>query len=129
MGQQQILLIIVGVIIIGLSIVLAIQLFDVNALEANRDAVYADTMNLAGVAQHYYQVPQMLSGGGGSFVGFTLPEEFNQTGNGTYTVSNITANTITIIGVGKELDTEGRSYQVTTVLTPTNIQSSSSVLQ
>ena len=129
MGQQQLLLVLVGIIIVGLSIVLVIKLFEVNSLEANRDAVYADTMNLAGVAQHYYQLPRMLSGGEGSFVGFILPEEFNQTGNGSYTVSNITANTITINGVGKEQDAEGRSYQVTTIVTPTNIQSSSSILQ
>lgn len=129
MGQQQLLLILVGVIIVGLSLVLVLKLFEANALEANRDAVYADTMNLAGVVQHYYQVPQMLSGGEGSFVGFTLPEELNQTGNGSYTVSNITANTITITGVGKEHNAEGKSYQVTTIVTPSNIQSSSSILQ
>ena len=129
MGQQQLLLIIVGIIIVGLSLLLVIKLFEVNALEANRDAVYADTMNLAGIAQHYYQLPKMISGGGGSFVGFVLPEQFNETGNGSYTVSDITANSITIIGVGKEHDKDGKSYQVTTIVTPTRIQSSSSILQ
>jgi len=129
MGQQQLLLIVVGVIIVGLSLLLVIKLFEVNALEANRDAVYADTMNLAGISQHYYQLPKMISGGGGSFVGFVLPEQFNETGNGSYTVSNISANSLTIIGIGKEHDKEGRSYQVTTIVTPSKIQSSSSVLQ
>ncbi|NCQ18393.1 MAG: hypothetical protein GW805_08740 [Ignavibacteria bacterium] len=53
MGQQQLLLVLVGVIIVGLSIVLVVKLFDVNSLEANRDALYIDTLNLAANAQHY----------------------------------------------------------------------------
>lgn len=129
MGQQQLLLIVVGVIIVGLSLLLVIKLFEVNALEANRDAVYADTMNLAGIAQHYYHLPKMISGGGGSFIGFTIPEQFNETGNGSYSVSNITINSVTIVGVGKEHDADGKSYQVTTIVTPTRIQSTSSILQ
>lgn len=129
MGQQQLLLILVGVIIIGLAIVLVVKLFDVNALEANRDAVYIDTVNIAAHAQHYYQLPRMLSGGGGSFLGYTLPEELAQNGNGTYSVSNITESTITISGVGIEQDPEGRSYHIITIVTPTTIQSSASVLQ
>jgi len=129
MGQQQLLLILVGVIIVGLSIVLVVKLFNVNSLESNQDAVYIDTVNIAAHAQHYYQLPRMLSGGGGSFVGYTLPTEFVQNGNGTYSVSNITESTITISGVGIEQDPEGRSYHVTTIVTPTTIQSSTSVLQ
>lgn len=129
MGQQQLLLLLVAVILIGLAIVIVVKLFDVNALEANRDAVYIDTVSLIANAQHYYQLPRMLSGGGGSFVGYTLPEELVQNENGTYTVSNVTESSITITGVGNEQDPDGRSYQVTTIATPTAIQSTTSVLQ
>lgn len=129
MGQQQLLLILVGVIIVGLSIVIVVKLFDVNSLESNKDAVYIDTVSLAANAQHYYQLPRMLSGGGGSFVGYTLPSEMVENGNGTYSVSNITESSITITGVGVEQDPEGRSYHVTTIVTPTTIQSTTSVLQ
>jgi len=129
MGQQQLLLLLVGVILIGLAIVIVVKLFDVNALESNRDAVYIDTLSLVANAQHYYQLPRMLSGGGGSFVGYTLPEELVQNENGTYTVSNVTESSVTITGVGNEQDPEGRSYQVTTIATPNSVQSSTSVLQ
>ncbi|MDP1994062.1 MAG: hypothetical protein Q8K40_02335, partial [Ignavibacteria bacterium] len=84
---------------------------------------------IAAHAQHYYQLPRLLSGGGGSFLGYTLPTEFVQNGNGTFSVSNITESTITISGVGLEQDPEGRSYHVTTIVTPTTIQSSTSMLQ
>lgn len=129
MGQQQLLLLLAGVILIGLAIVIAVKLFDVNALESNRDAVYIDTVSLVANAQHCYQLPRMLSGGGGSFVGYTLPEELAQNENGTYTVSNVTESSVTITGVGNEQDPAGRSYQVTTIATPNSVQSSSSILQ
>jgi len=129
MGQQQLLLIVVGVIIVGLAIVLVIDLFQANALEANQNAVYSDSVNLVGVVQHYYQLPKMLSGGGGSFVGFTLPVGLSETGNGTYSVSNITAETITINGLGNEHNNEGQSYHITIVVDANSILSSTSVLQ
>jgi len=129
MGQQQLLLILVGLIIIGLSIVIVVKLFDVNSLEANGDAVYIDTVDIATAAQHYYQLPRMLSGGGGSFEGFVLPNSYENSDNGTFSISNVTQNSITISGVGKEQDPEGRAYHITMVVTPTNIQSSSSVLR
>jgi len=71
----------------------------------------------------------MLSGGGGSFVGYTLPTELAENGNGTYSVSNITASTITILRVGIEQDPEGRVYHVTTTVTPTTVQSTTSALE
>lgn len=129
MGQQQLLLILVGVIIIGLAIVIVVKLFDVYSLEANKDSVYIDTVNLAADAQHYYQLPRMLSGGGGSFVGYTLPAELIQNENGTYSVSGISEYSLTINGVGSAQDPEGKSYHVTTIVTPTAIQSTTSVLQ
>ena len=129
MGQQQLLLVILGVIIVGLSIMTVIRLFEANSLETNRDAVYIDTLNIAAEAQHYFQVPRMLSGGGGSFVGFSLRAESQENENGTYIVSNVTENTVNILGVGKQQNTEGRSYHVTTVANPTSIQSTSTVLE
>jgi len=129
MGQQQLLLIVTGVIIVGLAITLVINLFEVNALEANRDAVYGDAMNLAGFAQRYYQLPRMLSGGGGAFTGFTLPTEMLQNGNGNYSLTSVTADRVTIQGDGNEHDRDGKSYHVTIVVTPTKIESASSVLR
>jgi len=42
MGQQQLLLIVLGVIIVGIAVVVGINLFNANATNANRDGVISD---------------------------------------------------------------------------------------
>jgi len=47
MGQQQILLIVLGIIIVGIAIVIGIDNFQSKAVQANRDAVIIDLNYLA----------------------------------------------------------------------------------
>ena len=61
MGQQQLLLIVLGVIIVGIAVVVGINVFTASASQANRDAVVADLTNLASMAQAYYRKPVALS--------------------------------------------------------------------
>ncbi len=42
MGQQQLLLIILGVIIVGIAVAVGITMFQDNAVDQNRSAVIAD---------------------------------------------------------------------------------------
>jgi hypothetical protein len=42
MGQQQLLLIVLGVIIVGIAVVVGINLFTANAISSNRDGVVSD---------------------------------------------------------------------------------------
>src|SRR5512136_2787287 len=69
MGQQQLLLIIVGAIIVGIAIAVAISLFNSQASATNRDEVTNDLAQLATMAQAYYRKPKILAGGGRSFGG------------------------------------------------------------
>jgi hypothetical protein len=112
MGQQQLLLIILGVIVVGIAVAVGITMFSDNAVSANRDAVSNDLVNLAARAQQYYRRPAALGGGGNSFVGLTadatgLAKMTNMGGgknaNGTYSVQSAgTANQVIIEGVGTE---------------------------
>lgn len=99
MGQQQLLLIVLGVIIVGIAIVVGINLFSASSLEANRDGVVADNMNLAALAQQYYKKPTGLGGGNNSFTGFNIPALLATTANGTYT-RVATADNVVITGTG-----------------------------
>lgn len=123
MGQQQLLLIVLGVIIVGIAIVVGINLFQASAIQANRDAVVADLNNLAAQAQQYYKKPTSLGGGGNSFVGFTIPTGMSSNANGTYTISTAgTATQIVFQGVGTEKGdngTTGVTHRAT--VTATNI--------
>ncbi|MDZ7766193.1 MAG: hypothetical protein U5K00_17525 [Melioribacteraceae bacterium] len=47
MGQQQLLLIVLGVIIVGIAVVVGINVFTASSAAANRDAVISDLTNLS----------------------------------------------------------------------------------
>lgn len=98
MGQQQLLLIILGVIIVGIAIAVGLQLFQSGSVGANQDAIINDIMNIAAHAQQYMIRPTSMGGGGGAFTGYTLPTRLAGTGNGDYVVTSATADGVTIQG-------------------------------
>jgi Tfp pilus assembly protein PilE len=69
MGQQQLLLVILVTVIVGIATVVAINTFSSASKAANRDAVLNDISAIAASAQSYYTKPKMLNGGGSSFEG------------------------------------------------------------
>jgi Tfp pilus assembly protein PilE len=72
MGQQQLLLVILVTIIVGIATVVAINTFGAAADSANVDAVRQDLASIAAAAQGYYMKPEMLGGGGRTFEGITF---------------------------------------------------------
>ena len=110
MGQQQLLLIVLGVIIVGIAIVVGINLFNANAVSSNRDAVISDLNNLAAFAHQYYIRPTAMGGGGNSFVGFAMPTGFASNANGAYSIKTAgTAASIQFEGIGTAL-VSGSNY-------------------
>ena len=71
MGQQQLLIIVMAFLIVGIAVVAGIMLFTDNAIDRNRDALMSDLLNLSARAQAYYRRPRIYGGGEGSFVGLT----------------------------------------------------------
>ena len=102
MGQQQLLLIVLGVIVVGIAVVVGINLFNANATAANRDGVISDLNNLSAMGQQYYKKPTSMGGGGNAFTGWTIPTGLDSTANGTY-VATPSATTISIVGDGTEV--------------------------
>jgi hypothetical protein len=115
MGQQQLLLLVLGTIIVGLAIVIGISAFTNNAVKANEDAVRQDILHIAGRLELHYLAPVELGGSGHRFLtSLTFPDiglVFNQDGSNaesTYTNSNgsyslsVEGNTVTISGAGNE---------------------------
>jgi len=108
MGQQQLLLIVLGVIIVGIAIVVGINLFQASAVQSNRDAVVSHLNTLAAQSQMYFKKPASLGGGGNSFVGFAIPTGMGSNASGTYTIATAgTATTIVFQGVGTEKGDDG----------------------
>lgn len=90
MGQQQLLLVILVTIIVGIATVVAINTFGSAADNANLDAVRQDIASIAASAQGFYMKPKMMDGGGRSFGGIQFPKiAFAASGdNGTTTAWN-----------------------------------------
>ncbi len=91
MGQQQLLLIVLGIIIIGISIVVGITSMASSKLETNRHAVINDLLNLGRKAQQYYRTPAQMGGGSQDFQGFQLSAIDTANANGSYSVTDGTA--------------------------------------
>ena len=104
MGQQQLLLIILGVIIVGIAIAVGLNLFQAGSIGANQDAMVSDMMNIAAHSDQWRIRPATMGGGDGEFTGydtvFDNNDRLNDTGNGEYTVT-VTASTIQIDGDSK----------------------------
>lgn len=117
MGQQQLLLIVLGVIVVGIAIFVGITLFQANAAEAKRNNVTNELVNLASLAQQYYQRPSALGGGNRTFSGWEIPHELRTTANGSYKAT-ITPSQITLLGTGNEVVTGSDSVKVQLVVFP-----------
>jgi hypothetical protein len=93
MGQQQLLLIALGVILVGVAVVLGIQYFRVGAEQAAKDELVAHSMTIGSNAQEWFSKPVSMGGGGLSFTGFSAYYNNNMTKlhnstNGTYAVAD-----------------------------------------
>jgi hypothetical protein len=111
-GQQQLLLIVLGVIVVGLSVIVGISIFRANAIEQKRDSVMMECITLASLAQEYYLKPSAYMGGSGSYVNFTIPTSLVKTASGRFEITEQSQNAITILGTGNEVVTGNDSIKV-----------------
>ena len=65
MGQQQLLLLVLGVVIVGLAVVVGINAFSQNQIRSNADALVNDGLRIASDLQAYALKPEQFGGGGG----------------------------------------------------------------
>ncbi|MGD8779696.1 MAG: hypothetical protein PVH88_12125 [Ignavibacteria bacterium] len=123
MGQQQLLLIVLGVIIVGIAVVVGINVFTASSVQANRDGLISDLTNLASMAQQFYRKPTALGGGGNTFTGWSVPTNLASTGNGSY-AETVTAQAVTIVATGNETGNDGSAaVQITMIVDPDSIRS------
>ncbi|MBI4535299.1 MAG: hypothetical protein HY708_03410 [Ignavibacteriae bacterium] len=105
MGTQQLLLIVVGTVLIGIMIAVGLFMFRDQSANTNRDSISNDLVHCASKAQLYKRKPQAQGGGGGSFVGFRLETVFAdlRNANATYSLGTVSQDVMSIIGVGNEI--------------------------
>ena len=136
MGTQQILLIVLSVIIVGIAVAVGITMFATQAENSNRTALVGDLQNFGSMAMAYWRMPTSMGGGGattfgannnavrdgvGRYMGFNTSRQLVND-NGTYTLTETGGNAeITITGVGTEIGQNGSSgVSAILVVTATN---------
>jgi hypothetical protein len=112
LGQQQLLLVILGVIIVGVAVYVGIALFADNSVGQNQAAMRNDLTILAQRAKQYYMRPVYLGGGGRSYKGLEgdagmqklATSKFIDNANGTYSISGPGDDAgVTFYGKGKKV--------------------------
>lgn len=120
MGQQQLLLIILGVIIVGIAIAVGLSLFSAQSIQSNKDAIINDLNNIAAQAYQYRIRPSSMAGGNGSYTGFNIPSKMASNANATYTCDPSTGSTVTFTATSANnasnlvyaaIDTDGKFIQ------------------
>jgi len=121
-GQQQILLIVLALIIVGVAIAISVQLFRANAIEAKRDILVEETTYLGTMAIQYFKKPMELGGGNQDFTGWQIPSQMIQTANGNFMIAAVTPDEVTITGTGSEVVTGTDSIKVQVIVTANGLQ-------
>jgi Tfp pilus assembly protein PilE len=109
MGQQQLLIVILVTIIVGISIGLAINAYDESRVRSNHEAVRQKMMEASTLAQSYHAKHSMYGGGNGSFSNIDLADlQITPDNNiGTFTISEASRNSFKLTAVplaGEEIN-------------------------
>ena len=103
MGQQQLLLIVLGTIIVGVAVVVGINMFTTGAINAERDALLQDVNNIASTAAAYWRKPAALGGGARDFSAVADVVVFgadSSNANGSFVLSAPTVTSFTLTATG-----------------------------
>ncbi len=127
MGTQQILLIVLSVIIVGVAIAVGITMFRTQAYNANQTAIASEVQQYAAEVIKFYKTPVSQGGSGqgevvptqanvSTFIGFNSTTFISTSENGVFKVTVANGTSVTIEGIGKEL--RNNLYpKITTVVT------------
>ena len=119
MGQQQLLLIVLGLIIIAVAIIIGVDLFTASSIEKKRELLINECVNMANLAQQYYNKPLEMGGGNQSYIGWTIPAELDSTTSGTYIIED--SNNSELILMGTPFTEKGYNWYIKSTITKEDI--------
>ena len=114
MGQTQLFLVVLGMMLIGIAIYVGVSIFSANTVEDTRNAIIVDLQNFAAQANAYYWKPTSQGGGGKSFSNISMSQVYPmaENVNAKYYIESAAADQCVIDGVGKVVTTNGDSIRV-----------------
>lgn len=98
MGQQQMMLVVLVTILVGLATMIAINTFQAAHDEANIDAVRQDILTAHNYSRAYYTKSVQMGGGGGSFSEITMDDILlsEENDNAVYEIIATSGNEFTL---------------------------------
>ncbi len=124
MGQQQLLLIALGVIVVGIAVAVGINLFSASVTETNRDELVSALISLGAMAQEYYQTPAMFGGGNRKFTKWKMPKFYKNFEAGKIKVKVKKKGdevTLTATGTAKGRDNRNK-VKIEAIVKPTSMK-------
>jgi hypothetical protein len=114
MGQTQLFLVVLGMMLIGIAIYVGVSMFAANTVEDSRNAIIVDLQNFAARANAYYWKPTTQGGGGKSFTGISMSQVYpmNENVNASYHIESVANDQCVIVGVGKVVASNDDSIRV-----------------
>lgn len=106
MGSQQLLLIVLGIILVGLAIVAGYSIAKDYLENANREQLISSIYDLGLMAQQHYKKDISVGGGGGTFTGWVIPSQLRSTESGSFNAI-VTSSSVNLTAVGKEIGMNG----------------------
>lgn len=102
MGQQQLLFVILGIIVIGIAIAAGISMFESQNVLTNRDSIISDLNELAANAYQFRGKLRTMGGGQGDYSTYTIPSMMATNANATYSVQSASVNSLSMLAVSAE---------------------------
>ena len=106
MGIQNIILLVLCLIIVGIALAIAISKFSAQADQANKDGMTTSLLNIAENAYQFKMRPISMGGGGGAYdqsmgarSAYVVPDKMTQDDYGTYGITFVQAHTCLIQGI------------------------------
>jgi hypothetical protein len=130
MGQQQLLLIVLGVIVVGIAVVVGINLFNANAETSTQDSIVSQGTNIGALFQQYYKKPVSMGGGGNTFDGAEanlfdkLPTNLTTSTDASWAFTSGGSGQGPVVITATPLDADyAAAWTVVTTISPTGISS------
>lgn len=117
MGQQQLLLVLLGIILVGIAIAVGISVFEAQSVRSNLDGMINDFNHIAASAYQFRGRPVAMNGGQGDYTNFVIPTNLSSSSNATYVILSQSTNEIVFHGTSAQdpsntievrIDSEGK---------------------
>ena len=108
MGQQQLILLVLGVILTGLFISAGTRMSQSYYQGSSRDQLIMNIQGLTGLVESYAKTPTVMGGGGGKYTGIKIVSGLLKTSVGQITYTT-TANQMVFTAVGVTVGNDGKN--------------------